>query len=146
MRHLFVDIIMYNIHHHETSHRISFPRSYDDWLDQQMMPEGYPVDLQSNVLRFEPKNFEFANRFAREHPETMVLSTWRAASGTPKGANDDGDPLGVSTIEFPGHWVRSSSPIMPSILFMLLITLHYYKLMLMLYFLVSFQSLLCCRC
>jgi len=82
-------------------------RSYDDWLDQQMMPEGYPVDLQSNVLRFEPKNFEFANRFAREHPETMVLSTWRAASGTPKGANDDGDPLGVSTIEFPGHWVLS---------------------------------------
>ena len=39
------------------------------------MPEGYPVDLQTNVLRFEPRNYQYANRFAAEHPETMVLST-----------------------------------------------------------------------
>ena len=84
-----------------------YKKSYEDWVEQQLMPHGQAVDLQTNVLRFEPKNWKYANRFAAEHPETMVLSTWRAASGMPKGAPDDGDPLGVSNISFPGHWVLS---------------------------------------
>ena len=84
-----------------------YKKSYEDWVDQQLMPHGQAVDLQTNVLRFEPENWKYANRFAAEHPETMVLSTWRAASGMPKGTPDDGDPLGVSTISFPGHWVLS---------------------------------------
>ena len=84
-----------------------YKKSYEDWVDQQLMPHGQAVDLQTNILRFEPENWKYANRFAAEHPETMVLSTWRAASGMPKGTPDDGDPLGVSTISFPGHWVLS---------------------------------------
>ena len=84
-----------------------YKKSYEDWVEKQLMPHGHAVDLQTNVLRFEPENWKYANRFAEEHPETMILSTWRAASGTPKSANDDGDPLGVSTISFPGHWVVS---------------------------------------
>lgn len=81
--------------------------SYEKWQKQQVMPYGHPVDLQTNVLRFAPENYGYANRFAEEHPETIVLSTWRAASGMPRGAPDDGDPLGVSDVEFPGHWVVS---------------------------------------
>ena len=84
-----------------------YKKSYEDWVDQQLMPLGQAVDIQTNILRFEPENWEYANRFAAEHPETMVLSTWRAASGMPKGTPDDGDPLGVSNISFPGHWVLS---------------------------------------
>ena len=82
-------------------------RNYNDWVEQQMMPGGHAVDVQTNVLRLEPRNYEFANRFAKLHPETTVLSTWRAAGGLPKGANNPGDPLGSSTISFPGHWVQS---------------------------------------
>jgi len=84
-----------------------YKKSYEDWVEHQLMPHGHAVDLQTNVLRFEPENWEYANRFAAEHPETMVLSTWRAASGMPKGVVDGGDPLGESTISFPGHWVLS---------------------------------------
>ena len=84
-----------------------YKKSYEDWVDQQLMPHGQAVDLQTNILRFEPENWKYANRFAAEHPETMVLSTWRAASGMPRGTPDDGDPLGVSNISFPGHWVLS---------------------------------------
>ena len=84
-----------------------YKKSYEDWVDQQLMPHGQAVDLQTNILRFEPENWKYANRFAAEHPETMVLSTWRAASGMPKGTPDDGDPLGVSNISFPGHFVLS---------------------------------------
>ena len=59
-------------------------KSYQIWKDAQMLPEGYPVDLQTNVLRFSSNNFEYANRFAGENPNMLILSTWRAASGQPK--------------------------------------------------------------
>jgi len=81
--------------------------SYDLWLESQPFPGGNSVDLQTNVLRFAPENYLFANKYAKEHPETLILSTWRAASGQPKDATTEGDPLGISPIEFPGHWVQS---------------------------------------
>eukprot|EP00566_Odontella_aurita_P008825 CAMPEP_0113542474 /NCGR_PEP_ID=MMETSP0015_2-20120614/9630_1 /TAXON_ID=2838 /ORGANISM="Odontella" /LENGTH=814 /DNA_ID=CAMNT_0000442541 /DNA_START=167 /DNA_END=2610 /DNA_ORIENTATION=- /assembly_acc=CAM_ASM_000160 len=81
--------------------------TYADWADQQPTFYGHPVDVQSNVLRFAPDNYPFANKYAEDHPDTIVMSAWRAASGTPAGAPDDGDPLGVSNVSFPGHFVMS---------------------------------------
>lgn len=82
-------------------------KSYQHWEDRQILPEGYPVDLQTNVLRFSPNNYEYANRFAAENPKMIILSTWRAASGLPKGVEPYGDPLEESLISFPGHFVLS---------------------------------------
>ena len=82
--------------------------TYEKWSSLQFkMDDKYTVDLQSSVLRFAPENYEFVNRYAKEHPNTLILSTWRAASGNPKGkeAIGNGDPLGQSVIEFPGHFV-----------------------------------------
>lgn len=87
-------------------------KSYQIWKDAQMLPEGYPVDLQTNVLRFSSNNFEYANRFAGENPNMLILSTWRAASGQPKDSRiaENSDPLGSSVISFPGHFVSRSRP------------------------------------
>lgn len=82
-------------------------RSYEFWENRQIKPEGYSVDLQTNILRFAPENFEYANRFAAENPNMLILSTWRAASGLPKGTAPYGDPLEESVISFPGHFVLS---------------------------------------
>ena len=37
----------------------------------------------------------------------LILSTWRAASGLPKGTPPFGDPLEESVLSFPGHFVLS---------------------------------------
>ena len=34
-----------------------YKKSYEDWVDQQLMPHGQAVDLQTNILRFEPENW-----------------------------------------------------------------------------------------
>jgi len=82
-------------------------KSYQHWKDRQILPEGYPVDLQTNILRFSPNNYDYANLFAAENPKMLILSTWRAASGLPKGVAPFGDPLEESLISFPGHFVLS---------------------------------------
>ena len=81
--------------------------NYKQWVDAQLMPGEHAVDVQTNVLRFEPGNWPYANRFAQEHPGTVLLSTWRAAGGVPQGADYPGDPLALSAISFPGHWVTA---------------------------------------
>lgn len=78
--------------------------SYQIWKESQPF---LPIDLQTNVLRLAPENYAYANKFAAENPNLLMLSTWRAASGQPMGSSTKGDPLGVSTIEFPGHFVLS---------------------------------------
>jgi hypothetical protein len=82
-------------------------KDYQMWSERQAKVGKHFVDLTSNVLRFTPQNFEFANRFAQEHPSTLMISTWRASSGLPVGTTTKGDPLGMSTISFPGHFVQS---------------------------------------
>jgi len=92
--------------------------SYEIWESYQFKMDEYRVDLQTNTLRFSEKNYEYANRFAAENPEMILMSTWRAASGNPNGlsAAGNGDPLGESFIEFPGHFVLSPGTYMSSAL------------------------------
>ena len=92
-------------------------KNYEDWVDQQLMPGGNALDIQTNMLRLEPGNWGYANRFAAEHPETTILSTWRAAGGVPEGAYNPGDPLGSSTISFPGHWVTAPGTMLSQSIF-----------------------------
>ena len=92
-------------------------RNYRDWVDQQLMPGGNALDIQTNMLRLEPGNWGYANRFAKENPGTTILSTWRAAGGVPEGAYNPGDPLGSSTISFPGHWVTAPGTMLSQSIF-----------------------------
>ena len=82
-------------------------KSYEHWKDRQILPEGHPVDFQTQILRFSPNNYEYVNRFAEENPQMLILSTWRVASGLPKGVEPFGDPLEESLLSFPGHFVLS---------------------------------------
>ena len=50
-------------------------KSYDQWKAKQFLPEGFPVDLQTNVLRFAPSNYEYTNQFAQEFPSMLIMST-----------------------------------------------------------------------
>ena len=92
-------------------------KNYEDWVDQQLMPGGNALDIQTNMLRLEPGNWGYANRFAKENPGTTILSTWRAAGGVPEGAYNPGDPLGSSTISFPGHWVTAPGTMLSQSIF-----------------------------
>ena len=50
--------------------------SYKIWKESKPF---LPIDIQKNALRLAPENYAYANKFAAENPNLLMLSTWRAA-------------------------------------------------------------------
>ena len=47
--------------------------SYEKWLKKQPLPDGHSPDLITYALILAPENYIYANRFAEENPDILML-------------------------------------------------------------------------